>query len=377
MRATRAGVFPTDAGSYDPVGASDGPFGCAGDLTIADRTAMTTLVTGGTGFVGSAVVRLLVEMGATVRVLVRPDADRRNLDGLPVQPVEGDLTDPESLRVAVRGCSALYHVAALFEMWTPQPDRLYRTNIDGTVDLLMAAADAGVGRIVYTSSVAALGAFADGRRADERTPVSLSDMTGAYKRSKFLAEEAVRRLVREHALPVVIVNPSTPVGPGDRKPTPTGRLVLDAAAGRLPAYVDTGLNIVHVDDVAEGHIRAFERGRIGERYILGGENLSLEVILHKIAALAGGTAPRWRLPASAVLPLAYAAEGLARLSGGGAPRLTVDAVRIARRKMYYSCAKAERELGYTHRPADQALADAVAWFRDEGMLPVRAEAAPR
>jgi len=330
---------------------------------------MKTLVTGATGFVGAAVVRLLLDMGEAVRVLVRANSDRGNLAGLSVELVEGDLTDSESLRFAVRGCSALYHVAALYQLWTPDPDSLYRTNIDGTVDLLMAAADAGIGRIVYTSSVATLGSFGDGRRADERTPATLADMTGHYKRSKFLAEEAVRRLVREHALPVVIVNPSAPVGAGDRKPTPTGRLILDAAAGRMPAYVDTGLNIVHVDDVAEGHVRAFERGRIGERYILGGENLSLEALLHKIAALVDRPPPRWRLPLGAMLPLAYVAEGFARLSGKDSePRLTLDAVRMARKKMYFSSAKAERELGYCHRPADQALADGVRWFRDHGML---------
>lgn len=330
---------------------------------------MKILVTGATGFVGAAVVRLLVEMGEAVRVLVRPDSDRAALEGLPVEPVEGDLTDPDSLRAAVRGCGGLYHAAALYQLWAPDPELLYRTNVDGTNDLLMAAADAGIGRIVYTSSVAALGAFGDGRRADERAAVTIDEMTGPYKRSKYLAEQAVHRLVREHALPVVVVNPATPVGPGDRKPTPTGRLVLNAALGRMPAYVDTGLNIVHVDDVAEGHVRAFERGRIGERYILGGENLSLEAILEKIATLVGRPAPRWRLPLGAMLPLAYAAEGMARLSGGGEPRVTVDAVRMARKKMYYSSAKAERELGYTHRPADQAFADAIAWFREHGLLP--------
>jgi len=330
---------------------------------------MPTLVTGATGFVGSAVVRLLLDFGERVRVLTRPASDRSNLAGLDVEVVEGDLCDRESLERAVAGCQALYHVAADYRLWVPEPEQIYRTNVDGTVQLLLAAADAGVRRIVYTSSVATLGVFSDGRRADEETPVGLEDMIGHYKRSKFMAEEAVRRLVEEHALPVVIVNPSTPVGPRDIKPTPTGRMILDAAAGRMPAFVDTGLNIVHVDDVAEGHLRAFQRGRVGERYILGGDNLTLEEILRRVCTLAGQRPPTLALPRQVLLPVAYVAETMARLFKTGEPPLTVDRVRMSMKKMYFSSAKAERELGYRWRPADEAFRDSVDWFREVGRLP--------
>lgn len=324
---------------------------------------MTILVTGAAGFVGSAVARRLVDAGHGVRALVRPTSDRRNLDGLPVEIVPGDLRDRDSLKRALRGCRALFHVAADYRLWVRNPDEIYRSNVEGTRNVLLAALDAGVERIVYTSSVATLGLRNDGIPADEATPVSLGDMIGHYKRSKFLAEEVVRELYREHGLPVVVVNPSTPVGPRDRKPTPTGRMVADAAAGRMPAYVDTGLNVVHVDDVAEGHLLAFASGKIGERYILGGENLSLRAILAEIAALAGRRPPKIRLPHDAVLPFAYLVEGWARLGGTDQPLLTVDGVKLAKKRMYFSSDKARRELGYAPRPARDALKDAVEWFR--------------
>ncbi|MEJ2643977.1 MAG: NAD-dependent epimerase/dehydratase family protein [Gammaproteobacteria bacterium] len=326
---------------------------------------MTTLVTGASGFVGSAVARELLRRGHDVRVLVRATSDPRNLSGLPVETAVGDLTDPASLTRALQGCDALFHVAADYRLWTRHPDLLYRTNVDGTTNLMTAAADAGVGRIVYTSSVATLGLNPDGTPADEQTPVGLQDMVGHYKRSKYLAEEAVGRLVRERGLPAVIVNPSTPVGPRDIRPTPTGQMIRDAAAGRMPAYVDTGLNIVHVDDVATGHWLAFEHGRVGERYILGGENLSLRDILIEISRLTGQPPPRIRLPHGLVLPVAYLAEAWARLRGSDDPLVTVDGVRLARKLMFFTSAKAERELGYRPGPAAAALQDAVAWFRSE------------
>lgn len=322
---------------------------------------MTTLVTGATGFVGSAVVRRLLEAGHRVRVVVRPTSDRENLAGLDLDVREADLGRPETLAAAVEGCTALMHVAADYRFWVPDPEAMMRVNVEGTRALLGAAHAAGVRRIVYTSSVAVLAASRTRSVADEATPVALADMIGHYKRSKFLAEQAVHDLVRE-GVPVVIVNPSTPVGPGDVKPTPTGRMIRDATAGRIPAYVETGLNVVHVDDVAEGHLRALEHGRVGERYILGGEDMTLLDVLTTIAGLTGGRPPRVRLPHGAVLPFAFAAEGWARLTGT-APFATVDELRMARKFMYFSADKARRELGYRPRPAREALADAVAWFR--------------
>jgi dihydroflavonol-4-reductase len=329
---------------------------------------MTALVTGATGFVGSAVARRLIAGGHRVRLLVRPQSDRRNLAGLDVELALGDLTDPGSLAAALEGCTTLFHVAADYRLWAPDPRPLYAANVDGTRALMQAALAAGIERIVYTSSVATLGLNADGSPADEDTPVTLDDMIGPYKRSKFLAEEVVRGMVAEHRLPAVIVNPSTPVGPRDVKPTPTGRMVRDAAAGRMPAYVDTGLNLVHVDDVAEGHVLAFERGQPGRRYILGGHDLSLRQILEAIAALTGRRAPRIRLPHALILPIAYVAESLARAFGTGEPPVTIDRARMARKRMYFKSTRAERELGYRFRPAEQALAEAIAWFREAGYL---------
>jgi dihydroflavonol-4-reductase len=327
---------------------------------------MRALVTGASGFVGAAVTRALLAEGWQVRVLVRDGSDRTNLAGLPLEIAVGDLRDAASLAPALQNCTALYHVAADYRLGAPDPSQLYLTNVEGTRNLLAAAQQAGVRRIVYTSSVATLGIPADGSPGDETTPVSLEAMIGHYKRSKFLAEEEVRLAVRLGA-PAVIVNPSTPVGPGDVKPTPTGQLVLDAAAGRMPAYVDTGLNIVHVDDVAAGHLLAFHRGRVGERYILGGEDMSLRQILGYIAQHVGRSPPRVRLPYAVILPLAYAAEAVAKISGRSG-RLTLEGVRMSRKLMYFSSDKAQRELGYRWRPPAQAFDDAIRWFHERGRL---------
>jgi dihydroflavonol-4-reductase len=266
---------------------------------------MKALVTGASGFVGSAVARALLGAGWTVRVLIRPTSDRSNLRGLPVEIAVGDLTRADTLAAPLDGCDALFHVAADYRLGAPNPAELYATNVDGTQHLLDAARRAGVRKIVYTSSVATMGIPADGSVGDETTPVTLDAMIGHYKRSKFLAERVVIEAA-ESGLPAVIVNPSTPVGPGDVKPTPTGALVRDAAQGRMPAYVDTGLNVVHVDDVAAGHVAAFHLGRIGERYVLGGENLTLQQILAQIALYMGRPPPRIKLPYAAVLPIAHA-----------------------------------------------------------------------
>lgn len=327
---------------------------------------MTALVTGATGFIGSAVARALLARGEKVRVLARAGGNRRNLEGLDIEVVEGDLRDPGARARAVPGISSLYHVAADYRLWVPDPAAMYATNVEATADLLRRASDAGARRIVYTSSVATLGIPLRGGIADETTAVDLTEMVGPYKRSKFLAEEAVRGLASE-GLPIVTVNPSAPVGPRDVKPTPTGRTVIEAAAGRMPAFVDTGLNIVHVDDVAAGHLLAHDKGRTGERYVLGGEDLTLEQILQRIAAITGGRAPKIKLPVAAILPIAHAAEICARLFGSE-PFVTVDGVKLAKKRMFFSSAKAARELGYVARPADEALRDAIAWFRSVGAL---------
>ncbi|MBV9816439.1 MAG: NAD-dependent epimerase/dehydratase family protein, partial [Alphaproteobacteria bacterium] len=301
-----------------------------------------------------------------VRVLARPNGNRQNLAGLPVEITEGAMEDPRSLARAVAGCRYVYHVAADYRIWVPDPAPMFRANVDGTRDLLTAALDAGVERIVYTSSVATLGLISGGS-ADEATPSSISEMIGPYKQSKFAAEELVRDLFHQRGLPVVIVNPSTPVGPHDVKPTPTGRLIVEAACGRMPAFVDTGLNIVHVDDVAEGHLAAADKGQIGERYILGGENMALAEILAEVASTVGRRPPRLRMPHRMLFPVAFGAELAARVTGRE-PFVTLDGVRMSRKKMYFSSEKASRELAYAPRPARQAIADAVAWFAANGYL---------
>jgi dihydroflavonol-4-reductase len=326
-----------------------------------------SLVTGATGFVGAAVARaLLRELGHRVRVLARPRSNRRNLDGLDVEIAEGALEDAASLAAAVAGCRYLFHVAADYRLWVPDAAAMFRANVDGTRDLMLAALAAGVERIVYTSSVATLG-LVSGGVADEATPSGDADMVGPYKRSKFIAERVVRELVAERGLPAVIVNPSTPVGPGDVRPTPTGRIIIEAAKGRMPGYVDTGLNLVHVDDVAVGQLLAAEHGEIGERYILGGENLSLAEILAAVAKAVGRRPPALKIPYAVVLPIAVGAEMVARITGRE-PFTTLDGVRMSRKKMYFSSARAMRELGYAARPAREAITDAVAWFDANGYL---------
>jgi dihydroflavonol-4-reductase len=326
-----------------------------------------TLLTGATGFVGSAVARVLAARGHRLRLLVRATSDRRNLAGLDTELALGDLTDTASLVRASSGCRYVFHVAADYRFWVPDPGAMLRANVDGTLAVMRAAQAAGVERVVYCSSVAALGTTTDGTPADETTPANEAEFITTYKRSKFLAERAVLDLVRHEGLPAVVVNPAAPVGPRDIKPTPTGKMIRDAAAGRVPAYINTGLNIVHVDDVAEGHVLALERGRIGERYILGGENLLLKDILALVAQVVGRRPPQVELPEAVVWPAALFMEGLARLTGIS-PMMTRDHLRMARKKMFFSSAKAVTELGYAPRPVRQAVEDAVAWFRANGML---------
>ena len=329
---------------------------------------MTTLLTGGTGFVGAAVLRSLIAAGHNVRALVRPNSDRRNLSGVDCEIVTGDLTEPESLKRAVRGCETVFHVAADYRIWVPDREKMNRVNVEGTVELIRAATAAGVSRIVYTSSVATLRLRDDGFPADEESHAELSDMIGAYKQSKFLAEREVRRLVVEEKSPVVTVQPTAPFGPRDVKPTPTGRMVVGAASGRMPAYVNTGLNVVHVDDVATGHLLAYEKGAVGESYILGGENRTLQWILETVAELTGQPPPLIRLPHWFVTPIAHIWEGVTRLRGRGEPMLTVDSVRMARKLMYFSSEKARRDLGYTPRPGVEALREQVEWFYEHGYV---------
>lgn len=325
--------------------------------------AARALVTGANGFLGSAVVRALLADGAKVRAFVRAGSDLRNLSGLDVEMATGDLTDAASLRAAAADCSAVFHVAADYRLWVADPKPMYAANVDGSVNVLEAAAAAGAARMVYTSSVAVLGINADRTPADEDTPVGVEQMIGHYKRSKFLAEQAVRARARALGYPLVTVNPSTPIGPGDIKPTPTGRVLLDAAAGRMPAFVDTGLNLVHVDDVARGHLLAFARGKPDERYILGGEDFTLQQILALVAAHQRRPARAVRLPHALVYPLAVAAEAWAKISRRE-PRVTLDGVRMARKYMYFSSRKAEQGLGYTWRDPRLAVAAAVDWFKD-------------
>jgi dihydroflavonol-4-reductase len=329
---------------------------------------MKTLITGATGFVGSAVLRQLLAAGHRVRALVRPKSDLRSLSGLPVEIVNGDVTDRPSLDRATKGCSTLFHVAADYRLWLLKPGEMYETNVIGTRNVMLAAMDAGIKRVVYTSSVATLGVTLNGSPADEDTPVSLKDMIGHYKRSKFMAEAEVKRLADGHGLPVVIVNPSTPVGPRDIKPTPSGRIIVDAASGHMPAYVDTGLNLVHVDDVAIGHLLALERGKLGDRYILGACNMTLKEIFCAVGRLTGQSPPRVRLPHPLVFPIACVSEAWARLVSRREPRVPLTGVRLSRKKMFFSAEKAKRFLGFNPRPVEEALRDAVDWFRENGYL---------
>ena len=321
----------------------------------------TVLLTGASGFVGSAVARRLRAAGFSVRALVRPTSPLAHLSDLDLEFATGDLRDPEAVRRAMAGARFLFHVAADYRLWARDPDELTQTNVAGTRLLMEEAMRAGVERVVYTSSVATLAARADGVSADETMPLTEDRAIGVYKRSKVAAERAVEGLIAQ-GLPAVIVNPSTPIGPRDVKPTPTGRIIVEAASGRMPAFVDTGLNMVHVDDVAEGHFLAFERGRIGERYVLGGQNASLAEILATVAETVGRRPPRIRIPRQALVPFAHVSEAVARRTGRE-PMLTLDGLRMSKNKMFFSSAKAERELGYRARPYREGITDAIAWFR--------------
>ncbi len=325
------------------------------------------LVTGASGFVGSAVARMALERGFAVRVLVRATSTRKNVESLDAQVVVGDMRDEASMREALRGVRYLFHVAADYRLWAPDPHEIERANLQGAEATMRAALAEGVERIVYTSSVATLKVTSEGRIADETMPLAPEQAIGVYKRSKVLAERAVERMIAEDGLPAVIVSPSTPIGPRDVRPTPTGRIIVEAALGKIPAFVDTGLNLVHVDDVAAGHLLALERGRIGERYILGGENLPLQQMLADIAARTGRKAPTISLPRWPLYPLALGAELVAKITKRE-PFVTVDGLKMAKNKMYFSSAKAERELGYSARPYREGLHDALDWFRDAGYL---------
>jgi len=324
-----------------------------------------TFVTGGTGFIGGAVVRRLLEAGHEVRALVRQGADTQQFDGLPVEQVSGDLRHYESLRRGMAGCDWVFHVAALYSFWGHSWKDFYETNVKGTRHLLEVARDEGVERVVYTSSIATLGFHKDGSPANEDTPSSLTDRIGPYQRSKFLAEEIARDFARR-GLPVVIVNPSTPVGIGDHKPTPTGQIIVDFLQGRMFGYVDTGLNIVDVEDVAAAHLLAAERGRVGSRYILGGENLTLKQILDLLAEVSGGPRVRLRIPHWVAQCWAYADVTMARLNSTRTPAATPDKVRLSRRYEFFDPGKAVAELGLPQTPARAALRKAVEWYRAHG-----------
>jgi dihydroflavonol-4-reductase len=326
-----------------------------------------TLITGATGLVGSAVARRLVAEGFPVRALVRPGSPRHQLDGLDLEFVAGDIRDATSVRRAMANVRYVFHVAADYRLWARDPSEIFAANVDGTRVVMQEARDAGVERIVYTSSVATLAVRDDGSPADETGPLAAEQGIGPYKRSKIAAERLVEAMVARDALPVVIVNPSTPIGPRDVKPTPTGRIIVETARGRVPGFLDTGLNLVHVDDVAEGHLAALRRGVIGERYILGGDNVLLADMLAEIARMVGRRPPQWRIPRPLALSVAYAAEATARLTGR-APFTTLDGVRMAEHRMFFTAAKAERDLGFRPRPYLEAIDDAIRWFRAAGYL---------
>jgi dihydroflavonol-4-reductase len=324
-------------------------------------------LTGASGFVGSAVARKLLDEGFAVRALVRKSSNRANVDGIDVDVIEGDIRDAHVIEKVMAGARCAFHVAADYRLWAPDPEEIIRTNTEGTRAVMRAAIEANVERVVYTSSVATLRLSDDGTPSDETMPLDAKNAIGAYKKSKVLAERLVERMIADEKLPAVIVNPSTPIGPRDIRPTPTGRIVVEAASGRMPAYVETGLNLAHVDDVADGHVAALKSGRIGERYILGGQDMTLGQMLAEIASLAGRRAPTIKLPRSLIFPIAYGAEAAARMTGRE-PFATVDGLRMAKYKMFFSSAKAERELGYRARPAREALAEALRWFKAAGYV---------
>jgi dihydroflavonol-4-reductase len=331
------------------------------------NSSAKTLITGATGLVGSAVARKLIAEGFPLRALARSNSPRFHLEGLDLEFVVGDIRDAESIRRAMAGVRYVFHVAADYRLWARDPSEIFAANVEGTRIVMEEAKRAGVERIVYTSSVATLGLRADGSPADETVPLSVEQGIGQYKRSKIAAERLVEAMVANDALPAVIVNPSTPIGPRDVKPTPTGRIIVETARGRVPGFLDTGLNLVHVDDVAEGHLAALKRGVIGERYILGGENVLLADMLAEISHMVGRRPPRLRLPHAVVIPVAYVAEATAWLTGRE-PFTTRDGIRMAEHHMFFTAAKAERDLGVRARPYREALADAVQWFAATGYL---------
>jgi len=326
---------------------------------------LLAFVTGATGFLGSHVARVLAEQGAQLRLLVRPSSDLRNIADLNAERVEGDLREPASIEGALAGCDALFHVAADYRLWVQDQEQMYRSNVEGTRGLIEAARRQGVRRIVYTSSVATMGFGSNGALADENSPVSLADMIGHYKRSKFMAEQVAFEAARS-GVDAVVVNPTTPIGERDLKPTPTGRIVVDFLKRKFPAYVDTGLNLVDATECARGHIQAFEKGRAGERYILGGENLTLKQILDRLGAITGLPSPKVKLPYVFALAAGVVDETVTGRILGREPRATIDAVRMGRKKMFITSAKAERELGWRSVPVDDALRRSVEWFRANG-----------
>src|SRR5207302_1711158 len=331
---------------------------------------MKAFVTGATGFVGSHVARILAEQGADLRLLVRSSSDTKNIQNLNAERVTGDLRDPNTLETAISGCDVVFHVAADYRLWIRDPDQMYRSNVEGTRAILEAARKNRVRRVVYTSSVATMGFTSNGHPANEDSPVALENMIGHYKRSKFMAEQvaldAGRKDIGGERMDVVVVNPTTPVGEQDIKPTPTGRIIVDFLKKKFPAYVDTGLNLVDVRECARGHVAALEKGRSGERYILGGENLTLKQILDKLAAITGLPSPRVRLPYAVALASGVVDTVVTGVVLRREPRVTIDAVRMGRKKMFVSSAKAERELGWKAVSVDAALRRAVQWFTENG-----------
>jgi len=329
---------------------------------------MKVFLTGSTGFVGSHVARAYAAEGAELRLLTRATSKLAAIEGLAAEVVVGDLRQPEALRTALRGCEALVHVAADYRLWVRDPKEMYASNVDGTRELLRIAREEGIAKVVYTSSVATMGFKADGTIVDEASPVSLAEMIGAYKRSKFMAEQEAIAAARagQH---VMILNPTTPIGPGDAKPTPTGRIIVDFLNRKFPAYVDTGLNLVDVSEVARMHVVALEQGTPGERYILGGENLTLKQILDRMSAITGLPSPRMKVPHAVAMAFAFFDETITGKIRGKEPRATVEAVRMGRKYMFASSAKAERELGFRVLPIYNALRAALEWFVARGHAP--------
>ncbi|HEY6273787.1 MAG TPA: hopanoid-associated sugar epimerase [Terriglobales bacterium] len=336
---------------------------------------MKAFITGATGFVGSHVAEALAERGAELRLLVRPESKTDNISGLKAETAIGDLCNPDSIKKAMNGCDFVFHLAADYRLWVRDPEQMYRANVEGTRAIIQAAQECGVRRVIYCSSVATMGFASDGSIADENSPVSLTGMIGHYKRSKFMAEQVALEAGRS-GRNVVVVNPTTPIGERDIKPTPTGRIIVDFLNRKFPAYVDTGLNLVDVKEVARGHLLAMERAVPGQRYILGGENLTLKQILDKLARLTGLPSPKTRVPHAVAMGFAVVDQFFVGTIMGKEPRATVEAVRMGRKKMFASSAKAERELGYKSVPVENALERAIEWFQAHGYATPARQASP-